>query len=351
MTPSLPNPKRRNTLGDISTLYVSVLLRAVQAEGQDASLLQQQFGLGDTLMTSADARISIPRYMRLGHAAIELTGNPALGLTMGAMTRAVDAGNAGFAAMTAATTGQALATLIRFSLLNSRNSRGHPSMDLADARAQFYSIRPYNAFNYFVVDSVLASWTQLLRELSGQRRVLERVTIEYPSQGLESTFETWFDCPVLFGASENALQLAPGISALRSLQAQPATHRQRIAECEQSLKRIREGWSIKDRVKEKLPPLLESAPPTLGAIAAELGLTPWTLQRQLAEQHSGYRELLDETRRELALDYIRETHLSLAEIAWLLGFSGPAAFHKAYRRWFNTPPGEHRRAVRQTGSE
>lgn len=343
--------KRRNTLGDISTLYVFVLLRAVQAEGQDASRLQQKFGLSDTLMTSAEARISIPRYMRLGHAAIELTDNPALGLTMGAMTRAVDAGNAGLAAMTAATTGEALATLIHFSLLNSRNSRGLPSMDLAEARARFYSIRPYNAYNYFVVDSVLAGWTQLLRELSGQYRVLERVTIEYPSQGLDATFESWFDCPVMFGASENALQLAPGISEMRSLHAQPATHKYQLAECEKSLKRIRAGWSIKDRVKEKLPPLLESTPPTLGTVAAELGLTPWTLQRQLAEQHSGYRELLDETRQELALDYIRETHLSLAEIAWLLGFSGPAAFHKAYRRWFNTPPGEHRRAVRQADPE
>lgn len=349
MNSSILSPKRRNTLGDISSLYVAVLLRAVHAEGHDAAPLRQQFGLSEALMSSSDARISIPRYMRLGHAAIELTGDPALGLTMGALTRAVDAGKAGIAAMTAPTAGQALATLIRYSLLNSRNSRGLPSMDLTTAKARFYSIRPYNSFNFFVVDSVLAAWTQLLRELTGQRQVLERVTIEYPSQGLESAFEDWFGCAVTFGESENSIQLAPGISGKISLQSQPALHRELVAECNQVLKRFRAGWSIKDRVKEKLAPRLENEPPRLDTIAAELGLTPWTLQRQLAEHGSGYRQLLEETRRELAIDYIRETHLSLAEIAWLLGFSGPPAFHKAYQRWFDISPGEHRRSIHQSG--
>ncbi|MDX1754641.1 MAG: AraC family transcriptional regulator [Marinobacter sp.] len=347
MPPTQPDARRRNTLGDISSLYVTVLLRAVEAEGASTEGLRERFGLGDTLLSSPDARISIPRYMRLGHAAIEQTDNPALGLTIGAMTRAVDAGKAGLAAVTAATASQALATLIRFSLLTSRNSRGHPAMDAATGRARFYSIRPYNTFNYFVVDSILASWTQLLRELTGDNRVLQRVTIEYPARGLEGHFEDWFDCPVQFGAEENTLQLAPGIADKAPQQAQPAVHRQLVTECSQMLKRIRAGWSIRERVKEKLAPMLERDPPRLETIAAELGLAPWTLQRQLAEEGCGYRQLLDETRRDLAWDYIRETHLSLAEIAWLLGFSGPAAFHRAYRRWFGISPGEHRRSVRR----
>lgn len=334
---------QRNSLGDISVLYVTVLARAIHHEGADYTELFRQFNLNDQSLAAPDARISIPRFMRLGQAAITLTNNPALGLTMGLLTRAVDAGLAGLAAQTAPTAGRALATLIQYALLTSRNSRGHPEMDLAAGRADFYSIRPYNTFNYFVVDSILAAWTQFLRAITGRSAVLSRVTIEYPSQGLDAEFEDWFGCPVTFGADRNSLYLAPDTLNLPSLHAQPAMHRKLSDHCSAALQRLRSGWRVQDQVKEKLSPLLEGEPPRLEQIADELGVAPWTLQRQLAGENTGYRQLIDETRRDLAVDYIRETRVSLAEIAWLLGFSNPAAFHKAYKRWFTISPGEHRK--------
>ena len=92
----------RNALGDISLLYVSVLLRAVAAEGGDAEQLKARFHLSAPEQAAVDARISIPRFMRLGHAAINATGNPALGLRMGALSRPVDAGIAGLAVLSSA---------------------------------------------------------------------------------------------------------------------------------------------------------------------------------------------------------------------------------------------------------
>lgn len=334
--------KQQNTLGDISILYVDALCRAVRHSGQDDNTLLDQFGISASLMQAPDARISIPRYMRFGQAAIALTGNPALGLTTGALTRPVDMGMAGFAAQTAPTAGKALATLIRYGLLTSRNSRGHPSISSDCLDARFYSIRPYNNFNYFVVDSVLAAWTQLLRHLTGKNRVLQSVSIEYPSQGLNAEFEAFFECPVQFDAEYNGITLARAIAIHPSQSAQIAMHRKLTADCDLALRRIQSGWTLQDRIKEKVAQMLEGSTPRLETIAAELGMAPWTLQRQLKQEGSGYREVLDLARKELAQDYIRETTLSLSEVAWLLGFSGPAAFHKAYQRWFDTSPGSHR---------
>lgn len=339
-----PRPGRqRNSLGDISVLYITVLMRAVSAAGHDPSPLMERFGLTRETLTSPDARISIPRFMRLGHAAIELTGDRAIGLRMGELTRPVDAGIAGLAAQCAPTTAEALATLIRYSLLTSRNSRGAASTSEQGRQAHFYSIRPYNVFNYFVVDSVLAAWTSFLRLISGRHDVLEKVSIEYPSIGLDHVFEDWFGCPVQFGARGNGLTLAAGAGALPSLQAQNAMYAALTRQCDESLQRIRQGWTTGDRVRDLLTPLLQGATPTLETVATRLGTAPWTLQRQLAEENTGFRELVDQTRQDLAADYIRETRTSLAEIAWLLGFANPAAFHKAYRRWFAISPGEHRK--------
>lgn len=341
-----PPPKSRNSLGDISVLYVSVLMRATEAEGTNSEELASRFQLDQQTLTSPEARISIPRFMRLGHAAISETGNRALGLRMGALSRPVDAGIAGLAGESASTAGAAISTLIRYALLTSRNSRGTPMVRPETRQAQFYSIRPYNGFNYFVVDSVLAAWTQFLRTVTGRYDVLERVTIEYPSIGQEDLFESWFRCPVQFGAEKNSVTVREDIWESESRQAQPAMHEKLSQLCERELQQIRRGWTTGDRVKNLLTPLFRGEAPSLETIAMKLGVAPWTLQRQLAAEGTGFRELVDDTRKQLARDYIRETDTSLAEIAWLLGFANPAAFHKAYRRWFSLSPGEHRKQIR-----
>jgi AraC-like DNA-binding protein len=347
-TPVPPPPTPRNALGTISVLHASILLRAAAAEGADTAALADNFRLGSDTLGSPAARISIPRFMRLGHAAIAQTGNRALGLRMGALTRPVDAGIAGLAGQSAPTAGAAIGTLVRYSLLTSQNSRGAPSVQLAERKVRFYSIRPYNGFNFFVVDSVLAAWTQFIRNVTGHYDVLERVTIEYPSIGLDDQFEAWFRCPVQFGAAENALTIKPDLWRQPSLQAQPAMHEKLVELCDRELQQIERGWSVGDRVRHLLTPLLRGETPSLEIIAGKLGVASWTLQRQLAAEGTRFRELVDDTRKHLARDYIRETSTSLAEIAWLLGFANPPAFHKAYRRWFGISPGEHRQQLRAT---
>ncbi len=340
---SFPN---RNSLGDISALYVCVLLRAAEAEGVNVQDLTHRFQLSEQTLTSPAARISIPRFMRLGHAAIEACGNAALGLRTGALSRPIDAGIAGLAGESACTAGAALQTLIRYSLLTSRNSRGIPKAEPEKRRLQFYSIRPYNPFNYFVVDSVLGAWTQFLRTVTGQWDVLERVTIEYPSIGMDELFEAWFRCPVQFGAAMNSVTVRQDIWNQGTIQAQQAMHEKLVQICDTEMQEIQRGWTTGDRVRGLLTPLFRGETPSLETIASKLGITPWTLQRQLSAEKTGFRELMDDTRKQLARDYIRETETSLSEIAWLLGFSNPAALHKAYRRWFELSPGEHRKQFR-----
>lgn len=339
--------RSRNTLGDISVLYVHVLNRALDSLGTDYRPLMTRFGLGPELLRAPGARISIPRFMRLGQAASEVSGDPALGLVMGEMSRPVDAGRAGLAAAAAPQAGQALQTLVEYSLLTSRNSRGVPSVSDQGRVAEFYSIRPYNVFNYFVVDSVLAAWVQFLRTITGEHQVVEKVEIEYASRGLDERFTRWFDGPVVFGAQGNRVILRRGVAQMASREAQPAMHELLIEECQRELVRIRSGWTTADRVRELLPSVLQGEPPMLEDIAPRLGIAPWTLQRQLAYEGTGFRELIDQTRNDLALDYLRETTLSLTEIAWLLGFSGSPAFQKAYRRWHGVSPGMHRKQLQK----
>jgi len=77
-------------------------------------------------------------------------------------------------------------------------------------------------------------------------------------------------------------------------------------------------------------------------VARELGCSRQTLYRRLKMEGVTFAELLDDLRRRLALRFVRERGLSVKEAAWRLGFSDPAAFSRAYKRWTGTSPSEAR---------
>lgn len=77
-------------------------------------------------------------------------------------------------------------------------------------------------------------------------------------------------------------------------------------------------------------------------MAKRLALGERTLQRRLDELGVAFVDVLGEVRTELAQAYLREPGVSLAEIAWLLGFSDQSAFTRAFKRWMGVTPGAWR---------
>jgi len=335
-----------NRLGDISVHYVTVMARSLEQCGLDAAPWLARFRVTRTLLATPDARISIPRFMRMGHAAIQMSGDPALGLSFGANTRITDLGMPGLAASCAPTLGESLATLVGYERLTSYNSRGqswtHQAPD-GPITAVFYSISPYNRYNCFVVDSILAGWIQFLRALAPAPVIPDSVHIEYTAPVETDRYEQWFGCPVHFGANRNSVELPAELAGMPGMLAQPALYRHTRAQCESALQQQEWGRSMVQRVREEITPLMRGTPPDMAEVAIRLGTTEWGLRRALTREGSRYRDLLDAVRSELALDYVRETPLSFNDISDLLGFANPSAFQKAFRRWYGSPPGDHRK--------
>ena len=87
---------------------------------------------------------------------------------------------------------------------------------------------------------------------------------------------------------------------------------------------------------------MDGTPPTLERTAHALGMSPRTLRRRLADEGTTFSNLLAEVRRDLAQRYLGDRALSIAEVAFILGFSEASAFHRAFRRWTNTTPRQFR---------
>ncbi|GFO81156.1 AraC family transcriptional regulator [Methyloceanibacter sp.] len=90
---------------------------------------------------------------------------------------------------------------------------------------------------------------------------------------------------------------------------------------------------------------------TLDRIAPRLGLSSRTLQRRLHDWGFSFEEMVDDIRRTTALHLVRSETLSGMEMAFSLGYSDPAHFVRAFRRWTNMTPGDYRQRALQTSAD
>jgi AraC-like DNA-binding protein len=100
--------------------------------------------------------------------------------------------------------------------------------------------------------------------------------------------------------------------------------------------------SLGSRVREWLIAQLRGGNPRIDALAEHLHMSERTLRRRLGEEGTSFKRILDEVRRELAIGYVQERQLSTGEIAFLLRYSEPSAFQRAFKRWTKLTPSEYR---------
>jgi len=126
--------------------------------------------------------------------------------------------------------------------------------------------------------------------------------------------------------------------------ADPKLHDVLKKHAEMLLSEIPTASSVTDTVRNRLIRELPQGNANATHVAQQLHMSQRTLERKLASEGTTFKQLLDEMRRRLALEYVSTRNFGLSEIAFLLGFSQQAAFHRAFKRWTSQTPLEYRRA-------
>ena len=195
----------------------------------------------------------------------------------------------------------------------------------------------------------LAVYLKGLREITGRHLRPIRAAFAHARNSRLREFERFFGCPVEFGraasegVSSDLLEFSSHILALPLINADPKLVEALRPFCDAAAReRSTASATLRAAVEGELEKLLPNGKAQRRRIANKLALSTRTLSRRLAGEGTTYEDVLDELRRSLALQYIKDQGISLSQIAWLLGYEGSASFSHAFRRWTGRSPSEMR---------
>jgi AraC-like DNA-binding protein len=159
-------------------------------------------------------------------------------------------------------------------------------------------------------------------------------------------FERFYGCPVEFGASSDLLEFSKDALAVPLFTADPKLLKALEPFCDTAAKeRNTVAGTLRAAVENEVEKLLPHGKAKKGTVAKAVALSMRTFSRRLADEGCTYEEVVDQLRRSLALQYVKEPSMSVSQIAWLLGYEGSTSFNHAFRRWIGSL------AVRCTQSE
>ena len=324
-----------------SSAWVRGVVEMFAAEGVDVDALLRDAGFDRAALDDPERRFSIDDVSLLWELAVARSGKPTLGLNRELAATYGKLGVVGYAMMACPTLLGALERLSRYMKVVSNAA----TFDLHDApEGRWFELghaggerpvpRQRSEFGMLTLLS-FCSWITA--------REVTAVVIEFvdPPPGDPGVHEGVFGCPVRFGQAANRALLRRADLAL-PLSAQDtaiaALHGKLV---EEELERL-EGAQISHRVLHVLARCLPGAEPRREQVASALGISDRTLQRRLQAEGTSFLRLLDDTRRELAQQYLRKPRNSLQQVAELLGFEDQSNLFRACKRWFGESPGRYR---------
>jgi AraC-like DNA-binding protein len=185
----------------------------------------------------------------------------------------------------------------------------------------------------------LAMTIKAIRMASGREVQPVRVRFAHVRASDLKDFIRFFGCPVEFNAPSDHLAFSRETLALPLITADPQLLQILRPICEAEADALnRRAGSLRAAVESEIQRLLPQGHANIERVAKTLGLSVRTLSRYLTAEGSAFTEIMDELRHTLALQYLKEPNLPLAEIAWLLGYGTGTSFTHAFRRWAGRPP-------------
>ena len=308
--------------------------------GLSAAALLRRAGLPQLLREQPVSLLKTDEYFALWRAIGELSTNPAIGLLLGTENRTERFHPIGLAALSSETFGAGIDQMARYKQITC------PEEILQEKDDEEWSIRFHWLLAKEIEPPVLIecafAWVLSIGRHGTRTRLSPiRVELLQPRKHVKA-IERHFGCPVICGASRNAIIFRPS-DANRPFVTRNAELLGMLApQLERELKQNNLDENFIDRIRIAIQEKLTGRRPTIEDIADVLHMSPRTLQRRLQDEGSSFQRVLEDARHHLARNYLVNPVLELNEAAYLLGYEDSNSFVRAFRMWEGIPPARWR---------
>lgn len=329
------------------------LFRCLAATAEELGIAPQRLcmGLGFTAEDLANpaCRISFRQGSLMIRRALQMAPKQAaLGLLIGERETIASIGLLGYAMMTCRTLGDAVALAMNLQKFAGSMLQFETQPDGELTRVVASNRFPSPETHVFLVEEAFASFLQVARGLVGNSFKPVRVDLAYPAPPYASEYERVFACPVRFGQASNAFVAENAWVARPLLTYDPLSHRQALEFLDIGTSREQEKVDLFESVERAVRQNLRSLP-TLSDVAKQLHLSERTLRRRLSDNGVSYQALLDDVRKNRAIEILASSSVSIEQVAMDVGFSDAHNFRRAFKRWTGSAPSELRESL-QKGS-
>lgn len=320
----------------IAAPALSKLLDLASSFGLSPPALAADAGISRDFLADRDARVPLEALHRLWSLIVEVTGRRFLPLEVAVRYTPGDYGLVGFAAANSANLGEALGHLARYLRLWADEPR--ISLDGSRLILRYGARLPESIGLHCATEAAFAEILNAIRVLEGASFRPSSVSFAHPAPEDSSPYHEYFGCKVTFGASVSQMALTHEQLEAPLARADPQLGELLRSVANEALGKLSPPDSFLSTVREYLAASLQKGLPSARDAARDLHVSERTFRRRLEEEGTNFREILDETRAEMARAYVRDHRLPMAEVAFLLGFSDPSAFHRAFKRWTKKTP-------------
>lgn len=297
-------------------------------------------GISRQDLFNPDIRIPMDGVMQLAEIAFRITGDSALGLHLAEEKRNTPYHFITNLALSCDTLEEAFNQWVRYARLESDASRIELRKEGRDSVLTYIDISPYQAV--WLRELYMATIMVNCRKFVCNDFNPLEVRFMHAAPSYIQEYKRIFKAPVYFGADENAIKFSWKDMNLALPTRNPMLKAVMQKQADIAMEQNIGIQSPKDRVMAWIIELLPRGKADLETIAAAMNMERRSLQRSLKMEDSSFSALLEQARRSLSLEYLKQG-LSVKEIAHLLDYSESSAFQHAFKRWFGQSPGQYRK--------
>jgi AraC-like DNA-binding protein len=334
-------------MSEISVKLFQAIVAGAAMAGVAPNELLAAAGVDPADLADPDGRLPMALEVRLWSEAVRLSGDDCFGLHLAERTPIEAFGALGFALRSSATLGDAYRRMIRYFRLIAHGPSLEIVIDGDVARIRHEPPPGPVAPSRHAVECFLVNLVACVRFGVDPAYVPRAVSFRHPAPARTAEHRRVFGPGLRFGQAGDELVIERALLDRAQKDAEPALGAVLDQHLSAQLAALPASpGNFLDRVRSALAAELADGEPALPALAARLRMSPRSLQRRLQQEGSSLSSLLDRLRADLAVRYLAESQDSIAEVAFLLGFSDVTTFHRAFKRWTGVTPATYRKDPR-----